>query len=341
MVLPKYITKERHTHMIHRYETPCMDLQQIHQSGQCFRMVPLPEHTYPSGTKNGYRLISGLRVLRAWQDGPFVCLDCPHEDLSFWLSYLDMDRDYQAVIASIDRENTYLRAAAMSGTGIRILRQDPWEMIITFVISQQKTIPNIRQLVEALSSRYGTLLEDRQNRGSGEVREKDEVREKEGARREGAALEESLPPAFSFPAPSQLCLASLEDLMGLKLGYRAKYIHRLCQDAVSGRLDLSHLAALNYEEAMEYLTGFYGIGKKVANCVCLFGLHHIDAFPVDTWIEKILMEQYFDRKKYRRIPKNRLCETIVEDVFGRYSGCAGIMQQYIFYYERSVRQGRE
>ena len=120
--------------MIHRYEIPCMDLQQIHQSGQCFRMVPLPEHTYPSVAKNGYRLISGLRVLRAWQDGPFVCLDCPHEDLSFWLSYLDMDRDYQAVIASIDQENTYLRAAAMSGTGIRILRQDPWEMIITFVI---------------------------------------------------------------------------------------------------------------------------------------------------------------------------------------------------------------
>ena len=124
-------------------------MQQIHQSGQCFRMVPLPEHTYPSGARNGYRLISGLCVLRAWQDGPFVCLDCPHEDLSFWLSYLDMGRDYQAVIASIDRENTYLKAAAMSGTGIRILRQDPWEMIITFVISQQKTIPNIRQLVEA------------------------------------------------------------------------------------------------------------------------------------------------------------------------------------------------
>lgn len=303
--------------MIHRYETPCMDLQQIHQSGQCFRMVPLPEDTYPSGAKNGYRLISGLRVLYAWQEGTSVCLDCPWEDLSFWLSYLDMDRDYQAVIASIDRDNPYLTAAAMSGAGIRILRQDPWEMIITFVISQQKTIPNIRQLVETLSSRYGTLLEDEENRGKG------------------------LPPAFSFPVPSQLCFASLEDLMGLKLGYRAKYIHRLCQDAVSGRLDLSHLAALDYKEAMEYLTGFYGIGKKVANCVCLFGLHHIDAFPVDTWIEKILMEQYFDRKKYRRIPKNRLCETMVEDVFGRYSGCAGIMQQYIFYYERSVKQGRE
>ena len=321
--------------MIHRYETPCMDLQQIHQSGQCFRMVPLPEDAYPSGSKNGYRLISGLRVLRAWQDGTFICLDCPHEDLYFWLSYLDMDRDYQAVIASIDRENFYLTAAAMSGAGIRILRQDPWEMIITFAISQQKTIPNIRQLVEALSSRYGTLLEDGQDLG------KEDAQGKGDARGKGNAQGRSLPPAYSFPSPSQLCLASLEDLMGLKLGYRAKYIHRLCQDAVSGRLDLSHLAALDYEGAMEYLTGFYGIGKKVANCVCLFGLHHIDAFPVDTWIEKILMEQYFDRKKYRRIPKNRLCETIVDDVFGRYSGCAGIMQQYIFYYERSVRQGRE
>lgn len=76
--------------MIHRYEAPCMDLQQIHQSGQCFRMVPLPEDTYPSEAKNGYRLISGLRVLRAWQDGTSICLDCPHEDLSFWLSYLDL-----------------------------------------------------------------------------------------------------------------------------------------------------------------------------------------------------------------------------------------------------------
>ena len=68
-MLPKSNTKERHIHMIHRYEIPCMDLQQIHQSGQCFRMVPLPEHTYPSGARNGYRLISGLCVLRAWQDG--------------------------------------------------------------------------------------------------------------------------------------------------------------------------------------------------------------------------------------------------------------------------------
>ena len=103
---------------------------------------------------------------------------------------------------------------------------------------------------------------------------------------------------------------------------------------MSGALDLAMLDTMDYDTALLYLTGFYGIGKKVANCVCLFGLHHIGAFPVDTWIEKILMAQYYDKRKYRRTPKTCLCDTIVKDVFGQYGGCAGVMQQYIFYYER-------
>ena len=128
----------------------------------------------------------------------------------------------------------------------------------------------------------------------------------------------------------------MDDLLALKLGYRAKYIHRLCQDALEGSLNLDLLSSQNYKEAIDYLTGFYGIGKKVANCVCLFGLHHIDAFPVDTWIQKILMEHYFDEKKYRRIPKSQLFDRIIEDSFGCYPGYAGVMQQYIFNYERNV-----
>ncbi len=75
--------------------------------------------------------------------------------------------------------------------------------------------------------------------------------------------------------------------------------------------------------AMEYLTGFYGIGKKVANCVCLFGLHHINAFPVDTWIEKILNEHYYDAEKYKDLPKARLYDQMITDSFGCYKGYAG------------------
>ena len=183
-------------------------------------------------------------------------------------------------------------------------------MILSFIISQQKTIPMIQAAVEALSKAYGT----RRTAADGQV-------------------------YHSFPRPEQLSGVSLEDFKNLKLGYRAKYIHAICQDAASGALDLDHLAALDYAGAMEYLTGFYGIGTKVANCICLFGLHHIEAFPVDTWIQKILMREYYDGHKYRKIPRSRLCETMVRDHFD--TGCGGILQQYIFNYERNVRSRRD
>lgn len=286
--------------MNHIHTIDCLDLKQIADSGQCFRMLPSPE--------GGYAIVSGGRLLHITQEGNQVCFQCSEEDLPAWLDYFDCSTDYAAVIASVDPDDAYLTAAATAGRGIRILRQDPWEMIITFVISQQKTIPCIRQLVEAISRRWGRLLVP-------------------GGPEDQAAV-------HAFPTPKELAQASLEELLDLKLGYRAKYIHRLAQDAASGALDLEQLTSMGYGEAMEYLTGFYGIGKKVANCVCLFGLHHIEAFPVDTWIEKILLREYFRPRKYRRTPKNRLYDTILADNFGKYGGYAGVLQQYIFYYER-------
>ena len=211
-------------------------------------------------------------------------------------------------------------------------------MIITFVISQQKTIPKIRQLVEALCTSYGAPVSSSLNNGA--MVNHDPINAAPGGGIHGkgpeafAAKTNTGQRLFSFPSPKELSRASLDELKELKLGYRAKYIYQLCQDAVSGALDLALLDTMDYGTALGYLTGFYGIGKKVANCVCLFGLHHIGAFPVDTWIEKILMAQYYDKRKYRRTPKTCLCDTIVKDVFGQYGGCAGVMQQYIFYYER-------
>ena len=285
--------------MTHIQTIDCLDLKQIADSGQCFRMLPSPA--------GGYTIVSRGRLLRVSQEGNRVSFDCSQEDLSVWLTYFDCATDYAAILTSVDPDDNYLRAAAAAGRGIRILRQDPWEMIITFVISQQKTIPCIRRLVEDISRRWGQKIADGDDKNSA---------------------------VYSFPTPKELARASLEELLDLKLGYRAKYIHRLSQDAAAGALDLKKLETMEYGQAMEYLTGFYGIGKKVANCVCLFGLHHIEAFPVDTWIEKILLREYFSAKKYRRTPKNRLYDTILADHFGRYGGYAGVLQQYIFYYER-------
>lgn len=283
--------------MTFTYDFPCFDLDMTARSGQCFRMVPRPD--------GWFQVISQGQLLRLSQEGSSITFDCPEESLSFWLHYFDCDCDYQAILDSVDPKDAYLLAASRAGRGIRILHQDPWEMIITFVISQQKTIPKIRELVEALSSRFGSPIP--------------------GA--EGC---------FSFPTPGQLSKASLEELLALKLGYRAKYIHRLSQEAAQGILDLEYLNTLAYQDAMDYLTGFYGIGKKVANCICLFGLHHIDAFPVDTWIQKILMEHYYDESRYQGLPASHLYDVMIQEHFGRYTGCAGIMQQYIFFYERSI-----
>ena len=273
------------------------DLKQIADSGQCFRMLPAEE-------ANTYTVISGPHFLKAAQDGQTVTFFCEPEELPFWERYFDLDTDYDAFRKAINPRDAYLKQAADFGQGVRILRQDLWEMIITFIISQQQTIPSIRRRVEDLSHAYGSRL--------------------------------PVPGTFySFPSPEQLSAASLEDLLAMKLGYRAKYIKRACEDACSGRLDLSYLGS--HEDAMDYLTGFYGIGEKVANCICLFGLHHIDAFPVDTWIRKILMNRYAPKSRLPKdLPQSRVCEALIQKHFSRYRGFAGVMQQYIFYYERNA-----
>ena len=304
----------------------CMDLRQIADSGQCFRMTEL------SDVPGRFSVISQERYLEIEQlecdwkqtdetrfEAKTFAFYCKEEELSFWERYFDLDQDYEAYISSVRKRDSYLQHAAQAGSGIRILNQDPWEMILTFVISQQKTIPKIREAVEALSRRFGTEHKTAVLRGS---------QEKEIT-------------WHSFPTPGQLAEVSEEMLRALKLGYRAKYIARLCQDAAKGRLNLDALKTMGYEEAMAYLKSFYGIGEKVANCICLFGLHHIEAFPVDTWIEQILMQEYYrkKKKKYDALPKSRLYSEIIHDYFGMYQGYAGVMQQYIFYYER-VQRGK-
>ena len=315
------------------------DLKQIAASGQCFRL----RETAPGR----FSAVSGEKALTVVQEGNCFSFHCSQEDFPFWETYFDLHTDYGKVQEMISPKDPYLMAAARFGSGIRILRQDLWEMIITFVISQQRTIPKIREAVEQLSALYGHPIPG-SGGGSGLIPDEASV----SAGRPcggpdgglsagldsgpGGACQDQDASRRTFPTPEELNRASLDDLAALKLGYRAKYIKRLCQDAAEGTLNLERLWAMDYAQAMEYLTGFYGIGVKVANCVCLYGMHHIDAFPVDTWIQKILLREYYPRhpRKYAALPRAALSPAIVRDFFGRYRGCQGIMQQYIFYYER-------
>lgn len=276
-------------------------VQQIAESGQCFRLNQIGE--------NRYSVISCGHYLELSQNGTSISFNCSSVDFLFWEQYFDLTTDYGKFLSSVNQEDAYLLSAAKAGSGIRILNQDLWEMIITFVLSQQKTIPKIKEAVEALSRSYGSkkIWEGRT--------------------------------FYTFPDADQLAHASLEDLKALKLGYRAKYIEQICKDCITGNLNLEYLKSLTYEHAKEYLTGFYGIGEKVANCICLFGLHHIEAFPVDTWIKRILATHY-NHEKYNLMPKTKRYPAIITDHFGSYHGYAGIMQQYIFYYERTILKGK-
>lgn len=255
-------------------------LAQICQSGQCFRMEELSE--------NRFQLISGGDYLEAKQEGEEVLFFCSEEEFGqIWKGYFDLDRDYRAVIAGVDPEDEYLKNAAAFGSGIRILKQDIWEMIISFIISQQNNITRIRRCIRLLCETYG----------------------RERKTENGVVYR-------AFPEPERLAGASIEELFGCNLGYRSRYVKETAGSIAAGELDLKKLPAMGYEGARKELLKLRGVGEKVADCICLFALHHMDAFPRDTHINQALARQYAEG-----FP------------FSRYSGTAGILQQYIFYYE--------
>ncbi len=254
---------------------------QIADSGQCFRFEKTAE--------NAYRLVAQNQVLHLFETENGDCtFDCSRREFdTLWTPYFDLDTDYGAFIAKVPHTDLFLTNAVKAGSGIRILRQDPWEMLITFIISQRKNIPAIKSAVALLSQKFGAPIENLQ------------------------------PPVFSFPTPVALAAQSVEILRGCALGYRADYIYKAACMVASGEINLASAALLDDEALFQLLLRIPGVGIKVANCVMLFGFHRIGAFPRDVWI-------------------NRIIDTEYDGNFAPefYDGCAGVIQQYMFYYAR-------
>lgn len=252
---------------------PHLDLDQIAASGQCFLWRPLPG--------GGWGIPAHGRYLEARQSGDRLRLSCtPEEFGSFWQDYFDCGTDYAALKAAIDPQDAHLSAAVAYGGGIRVLRQDFWETLVSFLVSQNNNIARITRSVQSLSDRWGG--------------------------------------PHALPTPDQLCGVSERELMDVGLGYRAKYLSRLARDLSGGGLDQlkRELDAAGDQEAQRLLMGLYGVGRKVADCVCLFGLHRVDFFPEDTHIKQIFAAHYPAGFPYER-----------------YRGYLGIVQQYLFYYD--------
>lgn len=260
---------------------PHLNLTQIAESGQCFRWkADNDAYVIPSFGPDCKEFapltISGC-------DGTFT-LSCSKSDWEkHWKHYFDMGTDYDEVARRIiSSKDAHAIEAYNAGSGIRILRQDTWEMIITFLISQNNNIKRITKSVEEICKRH--------------------------------AASDFKEPAF-FPRPEEFDTDILTDRT-LGLGYRAPYIDSTVNAIKKSPSILDELNSMDYDSAYDTLIRFTGIGPKVANCICLFGLHHIEAFPIDTHVKQLLVKYYPDGFPYKY-----------------YEGMAGIIQQYLFYYE--------
>lgn len=228
-----------------------------------------------------------------------ILMDCSEEDFqAIWKFYFDLDTDYNRFLTSIDPADTYLRSAVAYGSGIRILRQDLWEMIISFIISQQNNIRRIRKCIETICTHYGTKSDEIDNADNSD-----------NANTDSSSF-------YLFPTPEQLATATEDELRALGLGYRSRYLVETARSIASGEISLDALKEMDYPSARTELLKLCGVGAKVADCICLFGLHHLEAFPIDTHIRQVLTAHYPDG-----FP------------FESYSGYEGVLQQYIFYYD--------
>ncbi len=217
-----------------------------------------------------------------------------------WLrSYLGLEDDLPGILASFPRDAA-MAAATQAVRGLRLLRQDPWESLASFILSSTKQVVQIQECVRLLCARFGEPLPAPAGAG----------------------------PQFTFPSPQCLADATEAQLRLCKLGFRAKYLRATAQRVCAGDLDLAALRATPTPAARAALMLCPGVGRKVADCVLLFGYHRQDAFPVDVWVLRALRELYFPR---RRPPAPRLLR-FTETYFGPNAGYA---QQYLFHYMRT------
>lgn len=232
-------------------------------------------------------------------EGRLIITNASMEDFqSFWKRYLDLDRDYSKIKATLAEKDPVLRTAIGSGQGIRLLQQDKWETLLSFIISQNNHIPRIKKCIESLCRNFG------EKAGSYGGRD-----------------------YYTFPLPETLASLEPEDLSVCRLGYRAKYLIKTARQAAEdglAKLEAAGEPDFTSQQAFDYVSSFAGVGPKVANCILLFSMGKYDRFPIDVWVKKV-MEQLYGIKN----PKHM--QEFAEKRFGSYSGFA---QQYLFYHIR-------
>lgn len=257
-----------------------LDLEKTFECGQCFRWNKKADGSYLG--------VAMDRAARLVSEDERIYIITKNDGYGkLWYDYFDLGLDYEAIRNSL-KGGEYFKSCADFGAGIRILRQEGWEALCSFIISQCNNIPRIKGIVETLCRLFGNEI-----CFEGEV-------------------------MYTFPSADVVSGLTLHELEPLRCGYRAQYILSAAKVVASGGLDFESLKLMDTADAQAALMELSGVGAKVANCAVLFGLHKMDAFPIDVWMARALSEHF---------PKG-----FDPTSFGEY---AGLAQQYIFYYARS------
>ena len=271
------------------------ELKDIFDCGQCFRWNKENDGSYTGIVKNG--------VLNVYCDSKKIFFKgVLEEDIKeFVYRYFDFDRDYDKIKKVLSKIDEYMEESIKYGNGIRILNQDLWETIISFIISANNNIPRIKGIIDRLSKNYGTKVVF-----------------------EGVDY-------YLFPTPEQLKDVTVAEFRGLGLGFRDIRLYETTHMVLNNEIDFNKLHNIDTVSAREKLLTLSGVGPKVADCILLFStLKRFDIFPIDVWVRRVMNDLYINNPDENKVSK-KLITTIANEKFGN---LAGIAQQYLFYWKR-------
>ncbi len=288
--------------MEYEVETNSFELKDIFECGQCFRWNQEEDGSYTgvftdcvlNVEKQGSKIIFKGKYYNQITQKDF------EEKIR---NYFDLDRDYSKIKSILSKVDENLKLSVKYGDGIRILNQNLWETIISFIISANNNIPRIKGIIERISAKYGKEIEFNNKK------------------------------YYTFPSKEELSKASVEDLRALGLGFRDVRVYETTRIILNNEVDLEKIHNLPTDKVREILLSLPGVGPKVADCILLFStLKRFDVFPIDVWVRRVMNDLYIHNEDETKVDKKEI-QKLAEDKFGNLQGIA---QQYLFYWRREA-----